>query len=354
MIRRMLSTALPLVGLAGVAAHAQTQSNVILYGVVDAGVEYATHLPAGNHSALRLQDSNAAGSRWGLRGVESLGNGYQGIFVLESGFSLDTGVAAQGGRLFGRQAFVGLGTKNSQLLFGRQYSVNFAYALIFDPMLLAPRYSIASNDNPGGPGTRYDNSVKYTGNYGPVYTEITYSFGVDGTSGLNGEVPGNSKVGREYGALLSYSGNNFDLGAIYEEIAGSTVATVGDKTRRASAAGSLTFGPAKAFVGYRYLSTERGPVTSRADLYWAGAKWKIYPAFTLAAAAYYTNSRASGADPWMFTVAGTYAFSKRTSLYAAGAYARNKEGSNLGVGGYGTVMPGENQLGVVLAIRHSF
>ena len=45
-----------------------------------------------------------------MRGVEDLGGGYRGLFVLEGGLTLDNGGLANDGRLFGRQAYVGLTT----------------------------------------------------------------------------------------------------------------------------------------------------------------------------------------------------------------------------------------------------
>lgn len=336
----------------GCASAASAQSSVTLYGMVDAGIEFANHQPNGGNSVVRLQSGNPAGSRWGLRGVEDLGSGYQAVFVLESGFDIDTGASAQG-RLFGRQAYVGAGTKDSKLLFGRQYTVLYAYGLIFDPLLLAPRYSIVAVD-PGGIGGRTDNTVKFTGNYGPIYTEASYSFGADGTQGVNGEVPGNSKVGREYGGMLVYSGGSYDVGLAYEEIRGSTVATADDRLSRAAVAGTVKIGDAKAFVGYRYRRQTTGPATAIGDLYWAGVKYPFGQAFSVSGGVYYTNNHGSGADPWMYVVSSTYSLSKRTSIYSSVAYTKNKSGSALGVNGYNTVLPGANQLGAVISLRHIF
>ena len=84
---------------------AQAQSSVTLYGVVDLAVERVK----GATSLVRLTSGQQQGSRWGLRGVEDLGGGLKASFVLESGFNADAGTSGQGGRLFGRQAFLGLG-----------------------------------------------------------------------------------------------------------------------------------------------------------------------------------------------------------------------------------------------------
>ena len=121
----------------GTAAPDTWATTVTLYGVVDANVEYVTNIAPGQptvnpvtgqasvgpgHDRVALQSGGMSASRWGLRGVEDLGGGVQALFVLESGFSLDDGKSMQGGRLFGRQAFVGLSSSLGALTFGRQYT----------------------------------------------------------------------------------------------------------------------------------------------------------------------------------------------------------------------------------------
>lgn len=50
------------------------------------------------------------GSRFGLCGAEYLSGGLKAIFVLENGFNVQNGKLGRDGRLFGRQAYVDLGT----------------------------------------------------------------------------------------------------------------------------------------------------------------------------------------------------------------------------------------------------
>ncbi|MEG1833386.1 MAG: porin [Burkholderiaceae bacterium] len=67
---------------------ASGSTRVELYGLVDGGYEYYNF---GDKSVSRLASGMSAGSRWGLRGSENLGNGFRAVFVLESRFSIDTG-----------------------------------------------------------------------------------------------------------------------------------------------------------------------------------------------------------------------------------------------------------------------
>ncbi|MET5021216.1 porin, partial [Burkholderia pseudomallei] len=73
------------------------------------GNEFVSHARAKGWSAWRLPAvTGELASRWGLRGVEDLGGGYRALFALESGFNLRGGELGQGGRQYGRQAYVGL------------------------------------------------------------------------------------------------------------------------------------------------------------------------------------------------------------------------------------------------------
>jgi predicted porin len=64
---------------------------------------------AAGHGATRVPSlTGSLPSRLGFRGTEDLGNGLAAVFTLESGYNQDVGTLGQGGRLFGRQAWVGL------------------------------------------------------------------------------------------------------------------------------------------------------------------------------------------------------------------------------------------------------
>lgn len=88
--------------LLGCASSAFAQSGVTLYGVADMNLEYANHVGAvptaanqfnrgPSNNAFRMNSGGISGSRWGIRGTEDLGSGMKALFVLESGFNLDSG-----------------------------------------------------------------------------------------------------------------------------------------------------------------------------------------------------------------------------------------------------------------------
>ncbi|AKZ28655.1 porin [Ralstonia pseudosolanacearum] len=337
------------------AAFAQS-STVTLYGVADAGVSYQSHVNGGTNrqgSIAALSSGGLSGSRWGIRGVEDLGGNLKGIFVLESGFDIDTGRSAQGNRLFGRQAYVGLQGDFGAITMGRQQNALFDLFGAYDPMSVAGVYSLNAVDNQFN--GRADNALKYTGKFGGLTATGFYSFGRDANVGLGGEVPGSFKVGTNFGGGLAYANGALSVGAAYDQYQGSTLAASGLSAKRAAIGASYTLGEAKVFTGYRWLRDEVSTSTARHDnLYWLGAQYKLTPAFTLNGAAYYTNARTDSNSSWMFVLNGNYALSKRTDAYVLVGYVTNKGNATFGVTGTANTLPGQNQTGAMIGMRHRF
>ncbi|SPA22339.1 Outer membrane porin [Cupriavidus taiwanensis] len=338
----------------GVPAHAQP--SVTLYGVADAGIEYLNHVPDAAKQAaslVRMTSGNVAGSRWGLRGVEDLGGGLKGVFLLEGGMVLDSGVAAQGGRLFGRRAYVGLDTPYGQVTMGRHHNLTFDLIIPFDPMLFAPKYSSYSHDS--WLAGRVDNAVKYTGNFDALTASALYSFGIDATVANGSEVPGNSRVGRDMSAGFSYGSSAIRFGAVYDQLNGNSVATAGKTERRYVAAVAGNIGAVTIDLGYRRLVSQLLASMTRTDLFWLGANWNVGGGATLTGAVYKTNDRTSAKDPMSIVLSADYRFSKRTDVYLTASYTLNKGGSALSANGYdGSVVAGANQVGAVVGLRHTF
>jgi predicted porin len=142
-MKRTAASAACLTALALLAGHACAQSSVTIYGTLDVGIDRvdksqgnvqgtvfgvsgATPVPNSVASpatvSTRLSPSHTRQSNIGFKGVEDLGGGYRGLFVLEGGVTLDNGGVANDGRLFGRQAYVGLTTPLGEVKLGRQAS----------------------------------------------------------------------------------------------------------------------------------------------------------------------------------------------------------------------------------------
>src|SRR5574337_801146 len=96
--------AVAVAGILGMPLAAQAQTaNVVLYGRLNLTTEFVKGQQAdgSNPTSVRLSSNS---SRFGMRGVESLGGGLNAIFQIESSINGDT----NGGNLGGRETFVGL------------------------------------------------------------------------------------------------------------------------------------------------------------------------------------------------------------------------------------------------------
>lgn len=354
-----------LAGTAMLAAHAvQAQSSVTLYGVADAGIEFLTHADANNHSLTRMTSGNLSGSRWGIRGTEDLGGGLQALFVLENGFDIDAGTAAQGGRLFGRQAFTGLSSQFGRVTLGRQNNILYDVLINYDAMAVSPRYSIFTMD--AMTAGRYDNTAKYVGKFGGLTVTGLYSF-ARGTSLSGGavasEMPGDPKSDRAISGGVEYNAGNIGMTVIYDMQQGTSGIAgqnSSQKDQRLAVAGTWKFANAKVYAGYRWLNGNIGATATvparRADLFWIGAGYQLTPVLSLSGAGYLLNDRRGNGDAWSASVLLDYAFSKRTDVYAQMAYIHNDDGARIGLNGPSTTIgpAGTSQLGAVVGVRHKF
>ena len=107
----------------GAFAGSAMAADVTLYGVVDLGLKYTnTDSDIKGQSdvdKLEMATGMQSGSRFGLKGVEDLGNGMKVGFVLENGFDADTGDINNGGRMFGRESQLFINGSFGELSFGR-------------------------------------------------------------------------------------------------------------------------------------------------------------------------------------------------------------------------------------------
>ncbi len=70
------------------------QSNVTIYGIVDAGLNFSNN--GGSDPKTKLVSGIAEGSRLGFKGMEDIGGGYKAIFQLEARVEVDTGKNSTG------------------------------------------------------------------------------------------------------------------------------------------------------------------------------------------------------------------------------------------------------------------
>jgi predicted porin len=356
----MKKSALALAVLAALSFHtfastASAQSNVQVYGLIDAGVEAVNHASANDGSIVRVVSGGKNTSRWGLRGSEDLGGGLKAVYNLEGGILMDTGAAD--GALFKRQANVGLEGSFGRVVIGRSFTTTYDLVIKFDPLGFAPNYSWATTGGATGPSkygmtTAFDNLVKYSGHTG----NFTY-----GASVGFGEQTNNAADGRKYAVGGSWFANGFGAMAAWEQVNGTIVPATGNRDQTTAYHLALDYktGQWRYVAGMRGYKLESGKAATpdlRGDTFWGGITWVNGPV-TLTGAVYHINTRnlpaAKDADPTMLVARAMVALSKRTDLYLAAAHAKADHGQLVGLSrddpGTGTT-----QTGVTAGIQHRF
>lgn len=329
-------------------AHAQSSASVTLYGIIDTTVRYSSN-NAGDKGKAEVTDGFFNGSRWGIRGNESLGQGVSALFILESGFDPSTGVSTLGssasgygqqstngqGRLFGRTALVGLEKEGvGRITFGRQYTTAYDASARFQP-----------NGHPnldavvivsGYTGPRQDNMLKYVGQWGPVSAGAHYTFG---------EVPGQAKRNSSYGLSLGYTANNLDFGAFWQQANDFTT----DEARKVwGLGGNYRVGIVKLTFGYLNNRFEVSP--TRNDVFTGGFVVDVTSALALSMAAHYDRQRNAEGSRIMVTGIADYSLSKRTDFYAEVDF--NRINGNYALPSFMGVKG--SKVGGSLGIRHKF
>jgi predicted porin len=358
----LCSAAALMCGLAASAANAQ--SNVQVYGIVDSGVAYLTNVNAAGDSMYKMPSlTSSFPSRVGFRGTEDLGNGLQAFFVLENGLAMDTGTQQQGGRLFGRQANVGLKGAWGSITLGRQLNMTYISALKTD--VLGPHLFAIGSIDPYLPNARSDNAIGYMGNFSGFVVGATWSFGRDasaagGPAATNcaGEVAGNAKACRQYTALLGYETKEWGLNTSYDRMYGNTGAAGGltssnNTDVRTTVNGYFMIGPTKIGGGVVDRDTRAATGRVESDLYYLGVSHPIGQ-YTIDAQVARRDTRNSSSDVNMLVARLTYSLSKRTAVYTAAGRMANKGASAVALDAGGTVGAGLGQNGVMAGLRHTF
>lgn len=327
---------------------ANAQSSVTLYGVIDEGLNYTNN--AGGHSAYQLESGYAMGSRWGLKMKEDLGGGLAAIATLENGFDVNNGRLGQGGRMFGRQAYVGLSSATlGSITTGRQYDSLVDYVGQLSATGSWGGYIFAhpyDNDNLSN-SFRVNNSIKYT-------SPSIGGFSGGGLFGFSNAAGGFSNnrtwsIGGQYafGPFLAAAGYLSATNPGFT--AGGAQATddanfVGSDLRIITAGVSYTISSATIGFVYGntfiknpsstvYLAGTLNPVggstsSLRFSNYEVNAKWQFTPAFYVGGMYSFTDGTFDGSNgkqqpKWhQIGLMADYFLSKRTDVYVQGVYQK--------------------------------
>lgn len=368
------------------AGTAYAQSSVTLYGLVDAGVNYVSNDNGKSNWTMTM--GVLQGNRFGFKGAEDLGGGTKAIFQLENGFTTG-GALAQGGRLFGRQAWVGLLNESyGSITMGRQYDSVVDFIQPLSGIIYTGLAHPFDNDNLDN-SFRVNNSIKFTSaNYGGFKFGGMYAFSNTATTDSGSGFATN----RLWSAGAGYTVGQLSLGAGYMHLnapnANTTGAISGDyinvtSTSALHAAGlasaviredvvaaAATYQLAAVRLGFVYSHSKFTSVNDsvKFDNYAASASWQISPALFLSGNYTYTDGKQDSKNlkPKYHQVEliGDYFLSKRTDVYLLGAYQRAAGDATVAsiapdtYGAGGSSAPDasttKNQVLVRLAMRHKF
>jgi len=317
-----------------VPAAAMAQSAVTVYGVADVAFVRESGGAAG--AVNTVSSGVASGSRLGFKGREDLGGGVNAYFVLENGFKIDTGSAAQGGLLFGRQAFVGLSGELGSVSFGRQYSPYYrAMRDVADPFCdgMAGQAGNITVSN-----ARLDNMVGYV-------SPNLHGFSANLAVGA-GEVPDNSAAKRAYSTVLSYTAKALivSLGWHQQQDALAT-----DSSANTLLAVRYNWGVAEGHLGY---VRNKGLLGARSEDVVVGVRVPFGASKVYASYVRHDDTTDADRDATQWALGYTYELSKRTDLYAAYAHIGNRNGAAFKVGN--ATADGTGNTGANLGLRHTF
>lgn len=397
-----------------VAGAASAQTNLTLFGIVDAtvsGYSNQAETPLGYRVTTgntQLSNSGYNSSRLGFKGTEDLGGGLAANFWLEAGMNNDngTGLAPGGGLVFNRRSTVGLTSYYGELRLGKDYTPSFWNDGVFDPFGVngvgTNLIATASGFNTPGQASsgfqanpnyiRAVNSVSYflPPTLGGVYGQVMYAFNeatkVDpGT--LTPDVPNSQRAGRYVGGRIGYAKNGLDMAAA---VARSTIGDqyfLGTTTnldiwnvgasydfKFLTLYGEYSHNKEKTdFSGIPPLSSAFGFTSPGANGALVGATIPVGVGmirFSYAELKYNNVSALSqlapglAPDPKASKIALGYVhnLSIRTALYATVARVNNKNGADLTVGGpafyskpiNGSVPVAGSSTGYDVGIRHIF
>lgn len=352
-------------------------SSVTIYGLIDAGVEIIDKVGAGGDRLTRMpSNTSSVPSRLGFRGQEALGDGLSAVFTLEMGLLTDSGTFGQGGRAFGRQAFVGLSGPWGSATLGRQYTMLF-WSLL-DADVMGPSVFGMGSLDAYVPNARTDNTLAWRGRFGGWNVGAAYSFGRDvvnagpSPAGTNcpGESATDSKACRAWSLLAKYDADRWGAALAYDRQNGRSLTSTTDAVfggltssgrsdTRISANGYVKLGTATRIGGGVLARDNEGnPAAPRSKLWYLGVSTPLADVMTLDASVMSLRySASSQRNATLVAARLNYHLSKRTALYAQVGRIANSNLSAVSVsGGAPGSAPaaGVDQNGFSAGIRHAF
>ena len=353
--------------LAATSSAAFAQSNVTIYGILDAGITAERGGAAGN--VTKATSGAASASRIGFKGTEDLGGGLSAIFKLETGVKIDDGTLDNSNSaLFNREAYVGVSSKTAgTLTIGRQYTPYYETLRdVGDPFAMGYAGTAKNLFPVAAYMTRNSNAVVYkTPNLAGFTGAVSYSLG---------EVGGDATATRQVGGSLAYNNGPLNVAVAYN-MKNNDTATV--KTNgvghNSLIAANYDFKVVKLFGAYSKDSglgsapingTSTATATTNVFGYTfapsqdstdalIGLSAPVGAAGTVIASYIDKNDKEfANRDASQWAIGYNYALSKRTSTYVAYAKIKNKNGAGYTVGNNTEAGTGDKAFN--LGLKHSF
>lgn len=341
---------------------AQAQSNVQLYGSMDAGVAYVSN--QGGKSNWMAQQGGTQPDRWGLRGIEDLGGGMHAIFLLENGFSTLTGNTLKAGSMFNRQSWVGLQSDSAgTLTIGHMAPFSFDWLGPMSSAYLGQNWYMFHPGNldelANTSVVQVDNSVRYvTPDFKGFKLGTMFSFG--NTT--------NFASGRKWSVAANYANGGFKAAAAYsnENNRSPNVAVLGGTTfqgqavasyaaqyvENMGAGASYSFGPWLVHGLYTRVKLQNPGYSDTYQAWDAGVNYLTSVANQITFGAAVTTM--SGKRWTQFQLGDVYNFSKRTNVYLSGVYQHaSGTGAVTAINTIGASST-RSQVVVMSGVHHSF
>lgn len=323
------------IAVAGLALPALAETNVAIYGIIDAGLLYQSKTGTDGKSKSSMETSGLRQTIIGFKGDRDLGQGLEGFFNLEAHFDTNNGqfhgtgdAQGNGTPFFRRQANLGLRGDWGSVTFGRQYGPALLAHIGTEPRAFKEQFSnlyawaynqyAATNGAPGTDrntnndvGIFFSNAIQYRNTLGPYSFGVLYSPG-----GQAGSLDKNSvwAVGGTYTGPVV-------LSASYQVIKDQS--TANDNVRHGGLGFAVPFGDFTFKANYLNArnSLSTGANVSNVNAIGVGTDWKWHPKNT-ATLAYYDNKDRMNKDDHTrnIVISNDYSLRNDTILYAQMAY----------------------------------
>lgn len=373
--------------LATATTVATAQSNVVIYGLLDAGMRYDTKANANTDAKTSAVSGVQSTSRLGFKGSEDLGNGTKANFLIEGGLNPTSGTSSQNGSTgtvtFDRQAWLGLSNSTfGEVQFGRNTNATADFSSISDPLGFAmdgvgapvvvnnatyntagirlnQQIGIVANTN-GTRSTRSDGMIKYLNKFGAVNVIAGYSAG--GVAGTDNKGTYSIGASVKQGPVRASAATMQAQDTAGKKLDVNSFGFAVDVNDRVSVISG--YHTAKTEAGYvpthltttataqgpiLGLTTTSGPSTDH-NVKNIGVKYQVSPALTSTLAYYkgdYTNGVGQAGKLDTYVLLNSYALSKRTNLYGIVDYAKAQ-------GDITSATVSDTNIGFTVGMRHSF